>query len=246
MPDAPHTPPFAVGPLAAYDLGVVPYLPTQELQSRIRRAVIAGHTPGVLLLLEHTPVITLGAHAATSDLLSPVEAHRRGVEMVRSERGGRCTLHAPGQLVTYPVMPIPRRDLRGYVNNLEEVLLVLLARYGLTAERLCGRPGLYLEGVKIASLGLRCERGVASHGTALNVDVDLSLFSLIRSCGDPLMRQTSMLRTTGLHYDMQEVKAVYIEVFRQLFGFELTPLRCIPTAGFEPATPGSGGQCSIP
>ena len=99
----------------------------------------------------------------------------RASTVVRSERGGAATLHAPGQLVSYPVLALPRRDLRAYVTALEEVLIRLVARYGVTASRSASgrRPGLYVGDRKIASIGLRCERWVASHGTALNVAVDL-------------------------------------------------------------------------
>jgi lipoate-protein ligase B len=241
-----HTPISIAEPFEAYDLGVAHYLTTQQLQGRIRRAVIAGETPGVILLLEHPPVITLGANAVTSDVLDLAGAQLQGVPVARSERGGLCTLHAPGQLVSYPIMSIPRRDLRAYVHNLEEVLLLVLASQGLEAERVPGRPGVYLGGLKIASLGLRCEHGVASHGSALNVNVDLSLFTLVRSCGDPLLQQTSMMQATGRAHDIQEIKAAYLEAFGQVFGVDLMPLRPMPTAGFEPAAPGSGGQCSIP
>ncbi len=232
--------------ISAFDLGVAPYLAVQELQQRLRRSVAAGHIPGTLLLLEHHPVITLGAHAAESDVLSPAEAKRRGLQMVRSERGGQCTLHAPGQLIAYPIIPIPRRDLRAYVHDLEEVLVLLLAAEDLHVERLAGRPGLYLQGNKIASLGLRCEHGIASHGSALNVAVDLSLFDLVTSCGNAALRQTSMHVATGRTFEMRDLKDRYLLAFEKVFGIATLPLRTMPTAGFEPAAPGSGGQCSIP
>jgi lipoyl(octanoyl) transferase len=246
MGDLSHTAFYTTGHFEAFDLGLADYLATQEFQARLRRAVIEGETPGVILLLEHPAVITLGAHALGSGVLDPARAALLGVQVVRSERGGQTTLHAPGQLVTYPIMPIPRRDLRGYVHNLEEVLLSALARKGLAAQRMPGRPGLYLRRRKIASLGLRCEHGVSSHGCSLNVNVDLSLFALVTSCGDPRLQQTSMLEATGRDQDMQEMKATYLEAFRQVFGVDVAPLRSMPTAGFEPAAPGSGGQCSIP
>jgi lipoate-protein ligase B len=271
MHGAPHTLCSQSGSIEAYDLGVVPYLAVQELQGRLRRAVATGRTRNALLLLEHRPVITLGAHAAATDVRDPALAARRGVEIARSERGGQCTLHAPGQLVCYPVMLVPRRDLRAYIHDLEEVLLLVLAREGLRADRVDGSPGLYLHGLKIASLGLRCEHGVASHGSALNVNVDLSLFDLVTSCGDHRLRQTSMQDATGRPHSMQHIKTRYLQAFCQIFGMKTSTLHtlpyerpehsldsitpqfceadatnCIPTAGFEPATPGSGGQCSIP
>lgn len=237
-----------------FDLGVAPYRPVQALQSRLRQAVADGSIPGVLLLLEHEPVITMGSRACQHDL----HGHR-GLPVEASERGGQATLHAPGQLVSYPVVPIPARDLSTYVRGLEEANILLLARFGIHAERRPGHPGLYVAGDKISSVGLRCQRWVSSHGTSLNVSLDLSLFDAIVSCGEPGLCQTSIERLTGRAPEMTDVKRVYIQAVTQVFGWRLAELRPlphdrvesqlgleVPTAGFEPATPGSGGQCSIP
>ncbi len=257
--DAPRT---ARLRLPVLDLGVAPYQPVQELQRRLREAVADGKMAGVLLLLEHEPVITLGTRAGAQDLrTTPLRGvgSRSRVEVVESERGGQATLHAPGQLVSYPVVPIPGRDLSAYVRALEEVLIVLLGRLGIAAVRRKGAPGLYVGSDKIASVGLRCRRWVASHGTSLNVDLDLSLFDLIVSCGDPDLRQTSIAALTGRRHSVVDIKAGYVEAAREVLGWDLLPVRKVPydaveealglkvpTAGFEPATPGSGGQCSIP
>jgi lipoyl(octanoyl) transferase len=242
------------------DLGVVAYLPVQELQKRLQAAVVHGRSSGVLLLLEHEPVITLGSRGRESDLRQPsVEIGRdpRGISIVASERGGQATLHAPGQLVSYPVVPIPGRDLSRYVRGLEEVLKLVLSTYGITADRRTGRPGLYVADEKIASIGLRCRRWVSSHGTSLNVDVDLSLFEYIISCGEATLHQTSIAALTGEAPGMSDVKERYCRAAEEVFGWILEPViqagphevereLGMPTAGFEPATPGSGGQCSIP
>jgi lipoyl(octanoyl) transferase len=227
MLSAPHTRCPLTGSIGAYDLGMTPYLDVQELQGRLRRAVVEGKTPGALLLLEHQPVITVGAHATSSDAHQPALAARRGVAINRSERGGQSTLHAPGQLVSYPILRIPGRDLRKYVHDLEEVLLLVLADEDLDATRITGRPGLYLRGLKIASLGLRCERGVTSHGSALNVNNDLSLFDLVTSCGDPHLQQTSIEQATGRPQSMQILKTRYLEAFRKVFGLMLGPLSTV-------------------
>jgi lipoyl(octanoyl) transferase len=220
--------------------------------------VVMGAIPGVLLLLEHDPIITLGSRAGDHDLRSPPGDTSR-VAVVRSERGGQATLHAPGQLVSYPIVHIAGRDLRAYVDTLEETLLVLLGGLGVTARRRQGKPGLYVGEDKIASVGLRCRRWVASHGTSLNVSVDLSLFDQIVSCGEPALKQTSLETVTGHSFSMSEIKELYVGAARKVFGWELLPIVAtahdevervleikVPTAGFEPATPGSGGQCSIP
>ncbi|GAB4245982.1 MAG: lipoyl(octanoyl) transferase LipB [Thermoleophilia bacterium] len=215
----------AIAPIRPFDLGIVPYREAQELQRRLRRAVAGGLLPGALLVLEHPVVITLGSRAGLADLRGEAVAHGKPVEVVHSERGGAATLHAPGQLVAYPVMPIPGRDLRRYVRGLEEVLVRLLADLGIVAERSPGRPGLYVAGDKIASVGLRCERWVASHGTSLNVSLDLGLFDLIVSCGEHGLRQTSIAELTGSAPSMEELKSRYVQIFAEVFGIALAPLQ---------------------
>ncbi len=187
--------------IAVLDLGLAPYLPMQALQGRLRAAVADGRLPGVLLLLEHEPVITLGSRAGVHDLRDPgcATGDRAGdtIPVVTSERGGQATLHAPGQLISYPVVPIPGRDLGEYVRGLEEAVILVLDGLGIRGERRTGRPGVYAAGDKISSVGLRCQRWVSSHGTSLNVSIDLALFDAIVSCGEPVLRQTSIERLTG-------------------------------------------------
>ncbi len=222
--------------LPCYDLGLAPYEPVQALQGALRRECAAGRHPGALLLLEHEAVITLGVRASMAEVRRPLRPPEDGaagpsLPVIRSERGGLGTLHAPGQLVAYPVMPIPKRDLRTYVWQLEEVARLLLAQYRVHAIRITGRPGLYVDGHKIASLGLRCERWVASHGTSLNISPDLHLFAQIVSCGDPDLHHTSLAVLTGHAPAMPEVKLVYHRVFAQVFRRELGPLLTTTVTG---------------
>ncbi|MHB8870162.1 MAG: lipoyl(octanoyl) transferase LipB [Thermoleophilia bacterium] len=214
----PHTPPRIREPLSVFDLGTVPYLPTQALQAQLRAQVAEGALRGVLLLLEHEPVITLGSRGSGDDVVSPALVDDRGISVLPSERGGAATLHAPGQLVSYPIMPIPHRDLRAYVRSLEQVLINLLATVGVDAGRRQGAPGLYVRESKIASVGLRCQRWVASHGTSLNVSVDLTLFDAIVSCGEADLRQTSVLQEIGVAPPMERIKDLYSEAFAEVFG----------------------------
>lgn len=207
-----------------FDLGFAPYLPVQDLQQRLRRAVAEGELAGVILLVEHPPTVTLGKRADPAvDLRDAEELKRRKVAVVRSERGGRATVHAPGQLVIYPVVPIPRRDLRAYVYGLEEMARLVLERLGLQAHRRPGFPGLYVQEKKIASVGLRCERWVASHGISLNVNVELDLFDLIVSCGEADLRQTSLQALTGNTYSMGEIKTLCWVELQTVFGWKLDP-----------------------
>jgi len=233
-----HRPTASLKPLPVFDLGLAPYAQTTALQGRLREAVAEGRLAGVLLLLEHPAIITLGSRGRLEDLrpapgLPPVE-------VVRTERGGQATLHAPGQLVSYPIVSLPGRDLRRFVRGLEQVLIAVLGRQGVKAERREGRPGLYVpvgsgEVRKIASVGLRCHRWVASHGTSLNVSLDLRLFELIVSCGEAGLRQTSVLELTGLAPSLTALKEDYRKAFAQHFGLRLEPLRRLPPGSVETA-----------
>ena len=206
--------------IPVFDLGVAPYLPVQALQARLRLAVADGRALGVLLLLEHEPVITLGSRAGAQDLRDD-----GCIPVAESERGGQATLHAPGQLISYPIVRIPGHDLSAFVRGLEEANILLLAEFGIAAERRPGRPGLYVAGEKISSVGLRCQRWVSSHGTSLNVSVDLSLFGAIVSCGEPQLHQTSIERLVPAPPPMSAVKQAYIRSVKQVFGWEFLPLR---------------------
>jgi len=206
------------------DLGLAPYLPVQRLQQDLRHAVAEKIIEGVILLAEHPATVTLGKRADfREDVRNPTELIRRGVATVRSERGGRATLHAPGQLVIYPVVPVPHRNLRAYVRGLEEMLCLVLKRLGIECHRRPGFPGLYVHNQKIASVGLRCERWVASHGASLNVNVELELFSFIVSCGEPYLTQTSIQALTGRTYAMDEIKSLCWQEMQTVFAWDLDP-----------------------
>ncbi len=205
--------------IPVFDLGVCPYEPVQQLQAILRDAVADRAIPGVLFLLEHTPVITLGSRGSEADLISGGALSGPDIPVIRSERGGAATLHAPGQLVCYPVVRLPRQDLRAFVAGLEETLIYLLAPLSVAAERKMGAPGLYVRDRKIASVGLRCRRWVASHGTSLNVTVDLGLFDRIVSCGEAGLVQTSVLAETGEAPTMDVLKTEYVRAFEKVFPF---------------------------
>ena len=165
-----------VGDVIIKRLGRVDYLPTLEAMRRFTRER-DDSTADELWLLEHPPVYTLGQGAA------PVQV-RNGIPVVAADRGGEVTYHGPGQVVLYTLVDIGRRAIkvREFVRLLEQALIDLI---GTRAARRPGAPGVYVDGAKVAALGIRVMRGRAYHGLALNVDMDLTPFSAIDPCGYP-------------------------------------------------------------
>ncbi|HEU4671820.1 MAG TPA: lipoyl(octanoyl) transferase LipB [Candidatus Limnocylindrales bacterium] len=191
--------------LGSHWLGRVPYRRAWELQRRLAAARADGRIDDQLLLLEHPAVLTLGRAADEDHVRAPAaELARRGIEVLRVERGGEVTYHGPGQLVAYPILALSRRSLllRPLVRALEAALADTCATFGVDAGRREGQPGCWCdpEGArprKIGALGLRVERGVTYHGIALNVSVDLADFELIDACGLPGTISTSIDRELG-------------------------------------------------
>jgi lipoyl(octanoyl) transferase len=169
--------------IAVRRLGRVEYLPTWH-SMRTFTAGRGDSTTDELWLLEHHPVYTLGQGAKESAL-------DNGIPVMRTDRGGDITYHGPGQAVIYTLVDLARRSIKvkRFVWLLEQAVIDLLGGRG---ERKAGAPGVYVEGAKVAALGIRVVRGRAYHGLALNVDMDLSPFLAIDPCGYPGLRVTQM------------------------------------------------------
>jgi len=207
-------------------LGRVPYTEALALQLAAREGIRRRGEEDRLLLLEHPHVYTLGRNAATSDLLaSPGWLATQGVEVVDCDRGGQVTYHGPGQLVGYPILNLSpdRRDVRRYVRDLQATLVQTLADLGIEAEPRDGQAfvGVWVKEEKIASIGVHLSRWITTHGFALNVSTDLSLFAGIVPCGLNGVQMTSIERLTGAAPSVAEVAALYARRFAEVFDREL-------------------------
>jgi lipoyl(octanoyl) transferase len=183
-----------------YRLGCVPYADAWALQRRWAGLRRDGRIPDRLLLLEHPAVITLGRNARREHLLSPPEAlAAEGIELVETDRGGDVTLHAPGQLVGYPILDLSaiRRDVVWYVRMLEEAMLRTLDELGLAPERRAGMTGVWVGDRKVAAIGIHLSRWITTHGFALNVETDLSRYRHIVPCGIASHPVTSLRELLG-------------------------------------------------
>jgi len=192
-------------------LGRRSYAPTALLQERLRAGVRGGGDEH-LLLLEHSPVYTLGRNASDADIVAGADWLREhGIEVHRTNRGGQVTYHGPGQLVGYPILNLDpdRRDVRRYVRDLQEVLIRSLAEVGIEAGRKDGQAfiGVWAGECKIASIGVHLAHWITIHGFALNVRTNLADFGGIVACGLPGVRMTSIEQLTGGAPALPEIAA---------------------------------------
>ena len=163
----------------------------------------AAHTPDEIWFTEHPPVFTLGLNADREHLLAPGD-----IPVVQIDRGGQVTYHGPGQLMIYPLIDLRRAGIgvRDMVTALEQSIVDLAAEFSVAAASRADAPGVYVQGRKIASVGLRVRRGATYHGMALNLDVDLEPFSRINPCGFSDLEVTK-LKSLGIAETMQQIQA---------------------------------------
>ena len=205
------------------NLGVTPYLEALELQRSLAQAVLQGSIPDTVVMLEHAPVVTLGRRAEEGELHLPADAE---VELVETDRGGKSTYHAPGQLVCYPILDLTRhgQDVKKYCRDLERALVATLAPFGLGAQTIEGLTGLWLTPPprKIASIGIHIHKWVTTHGYALNVDLDPAPFTeWITACGLEGAAFTTMALELGRPLAVGDVRAAAAAALERVFAFEL-------------------------
>jgi lipoyl(octanoyl) transferase len=227
--DLPHRPASDEHPLLAAHggtltvdrLGTVPYRPTWELQDELAQQRRERRIGDRLLILEHFPVYTIGRGGDEKNLLAgPDRLRQLGAELVRIDRGGDITFHGPGQLVAYPIVELrDPLDLRRYVRSLEGAIIHTAARFGVTAGRVEGLTGVWVEGQrKLAAIGVRVRRGVTTHGLALNVNTELHWFDEMIPCGIRDKEVTSLARELGHPMPMEEVEASLASELARHFG----------------------------
>ncbi len=200
--------------IAIRNLGVRDYEPVWHAMQAFTDARNAD-TPDEIWFTEHSPVFTLGVNASRDHLLAPGD-----IPVVQIDRGGQVTYHGPGQLMIYPLIDLRRSGVgvRPLVTALEQSVVDLAAEFGITAASRADAPGVYVDGVKLASIGLRIRRGASFHGMALNVDVDLEPFSRINPCGFADLEVTTLARL-GAERDLDTVQRQLLPHFLNHMGF---------------------------
>jgi len=195
--------------LRIIDCGLAEYRETLKLQYKLQEKRRLGEIQNTVLLVEHPPVITLGARQSANKLLANREdLAQKHIDVVDIRRGGGTTAHNPGQLVFYLILNLQELNLgiSEYIRKLESIGAELLEQSGALAERKKGLPGLWIGEKKIASIGVRVSKFVTYHGMAINIKNDLSIFEFITPCGLDGVKMTSVLKQTGKHYSMRQAK----------------------------------------
>jgi lipoate-protein ligase B len=202
------------------------YGPVWDLQKRIHAERVGGRCPDTILLLEHEPVVTVGRNGSEANLLLPEPLLRaRGIDLVRNDRGGDVTYHGPGQLVGYPIVDLKElhNDVHRFLREIEEGLIRAVARWGIRADRIPGKTGVWVGSEKLASIGLKASHWVTMHGFALNVATDLSAFDLIVPCGIPGCRMTSIEKRIGSPPALREVGEAVVAELAEIWGRAAIP-----------------------
>jgi len=211
-------------------LGLIPYREAWELQRRLAEQRRAGEVPDTLLLLQHPHTYTIGRSGSRDHVfLSDVQLAARGITCLEVDRGGDVTYHGPGQLVGYPIVDLGLKpDVGAYLRALEACLIAVLAGFGIAAGRLPGFTGVWIEGQrKIAAIGVKVASGITTHGFALNVSTDLSLFAHILPCGIRDKGVTSMASELGRAPDMTAVEDAVAALFPERFNAPGPPVAIV-------------------
>ncbi len=200
--------------LQVRDIGLVDYVTVWQKMRQFTDAR-TDSTIDEIWAVEHPSVFTLGQNANREHLLQSTS-----IPVIQSDRGGQITYHGPGQLVVYVLADIRRKQLgvKSLVNGLEQSIIDFLGNFGIQANRVCTAPGVYVEGSKICSLGLRIRKGCSFHGLAFNVTMDMAPFTLINPCGLPNQAMTQ-LADLGIALNPKQVLMQWLPYFLGKFGY---------------------------
>jgi lipoate-protein ligase B len=215
---------FSKNTLIVNYLGVTPYDMSLKMQQVLQEKRILGVIPDILLLLEHSPVFTIGRFQGEKDLIvsSDVLA-REGISVFHTNRGGGITYHGPGQIVGYPILNLKesRLGVRNFVLMLEEVIIIFLQDYGIYGHLVPKHIGVWVGRKKICSIGIHVSRHVTTHGFALNINNDLRFFKYIRPCGLSGGVMTSISELLGHPIDIQKAITRLFQCFSEVFGLNI-------------------------
>ena len=238
MTDEHHPIPHSI-PLDVYQIDSIDYKSAWDLQKHLVQLRKQDHIQDTLLIVQHTPVITVGRNVDETHVLhTPSQLKALGFDYMKTDRGGDATYHGPGQLVAYPIINLSphMKDVPRFVRTLEQVVIDVLAQYQLHATRLQGAPGVWLSDPdrKIAAIGARITRWVTYHGLALNVNTDLSHFDVIVPCGLSGKGVSSLQKELHTSISYTEVVQVFLQCFAHNFKRQLCVHQALPVDWLQP------------
>ena len=211
--------------------GIVSYEAGLKVQDAARDFVAKGVFDGVLILLEHYPVITVGkAGGADNVRISSRDMKERGIEIFHSSRGGNVTCHSPGQLVGYPILNLScwQEDIHWYVRTLEDLLIRVLQDFTLRGEQKAPYSGVWIRDKKVAAIGVSARSWITGHGFALNVCNDLNLFQEIVPCGIREFGVTSISNAKGQQVEVSSAENLLTQSFKNVFECTLETIKLQP------------------
>lgn len=213
-----------MGNFELLDLGRLSYTDAFQIQLKTVQAIIEGKQSHTLLLVEHDPVITLGASFHAENLLYPTEWYEsKGIDIQKTDRGGDVTFHGPGQLVAYPIFDVSQlgKDLHKWLRDLEQTVIESISPLGLTGERLEVNSGVWVDHKKICAIGIKMRRWISMHGIALNCNIDLKGFQTIVPCGIRTHGVTSISNQLNREVTTEEMKPHLLRGFEQVFDLKV-------------------------
>jgi lipoate-protein ligase B len=198
------------------ELGITPYEEALKVQTEVLEKRISGDAEDTLILVEHSPVVTLGRLDGESNISDKRYFEDCGIPVFRSGRGGKTTFHAPGQLVLYPIIDLEKRkkDIAFYIDFLEKTVACSLKVLGVGAYRKKGVRGVWADFKKIAFTGIAVKRWVTYHGVAVNINNDTEGFRHIHPCGDSTISVTSAKEVLARALDMDKVRSIFARQFQ--------------------------------
>lgn len=208
--------------------GRLDYQAAWDLQKELFERRLAGDIEDTLLLTEHPHTYTLGKSGQEENLIADEFAlKRQGIKVFRIDRGGDITYHGPGQIVGYPILDLRNHylDVHRFLRDLEEVIIQTLADYKIAVSRVEGLTGVWVDGAKVAAIGVKVTRWITMHGFAFNVNTDLSYFGNIVPCGITDKPVTSMEKFLGRKLDYAEVEDIVCAKFGEVFEIDLAVRR---------------------
>ena len=209
------------------DLGLISYNDAYALQTSLFDQIKLENRLGIVLLLEHYPVITIGSNRKLDNLLVSTKIlEKQKIQLVQSTRGGDMTFHGPGQIICYPILNLSyiKKDLSLYVYNLEQVIIEVLETFKIDGVREKKHRGIFVMDNKIASIGIRIRKWITLHGFSLNVNINLKYFDNIIACGLKDFTQTSMQKILNKTIQTDDVKEQIIYHFNRVFNLPISKI----------------------